>query len=1188
MHLKSLEIQGFKSFTERTLILFHQGVTAIVGPNGSGKSNVTDAIRWVLGEQSARALRGGKMEDVIFAGTNTRRPLGFAEVTMLIDNTDAQLPIEYSEVAITRRLFRSGESNYLINQTPCRLKDVHSLFMDTGLGRDGYSIIGQGRVDEILSTKSEDRRRVFEEASGIQKFKTRRDEALRKLEQTESNLTRVNDILTELSGQLGPMKKQAEQAQQYLQWYEELKQVEVALTLHSIDSKSALFKEQRLHLEVISTQSEAAIEASLALEEKHRRMRTRLGELTLLLQEGRRNKDLRNLEREAALTNVAHLKSQKEQNKLEQNSHQSAVAQLGKQKADLHDELAARQIQAEEDEKQLDSVKRRVQELQESAQKLNGEISGKVAAQNRIRENLSRAQSVLLDIRGQKSQQAVTREQLALVQIDLKGQLENAAAEREQLTAELIKLNDEHALAAQADQQAQTMLLSQEAGLNQAKKELSSLQGRYNQEVQQLDQLGFKLDTLREMQQNMEGYNEAVKFVLDYAKRETRFKQAIKGSVGSLVSVPGDYERALEVALGAGIQNVVVQDEKTAAELINVLKVERKGRVTFLPLYSVKPHFLNNEVLRKIETQRGGDFLGLAHELINYPPEIAAAIELLLARTVISPDLAAATRLARQFGQSLKIVTLDGEVINPGGAMTGGQYKNQSSLLSRKRLLSEALESYKSYEKLLPQSEKKIAQSSQALKTRGQELEATAQSALLLRQKLAFHEAQIEQMQARIGRIESLHAQLRERLSKLEAQERGSGSDLDKLAEQESAALAGLTELEAQIKAHDEMNSAHASEREAMRDTLARAETDYQLHFQKYQAERSIDARIHTEIARLETQMAEHTAAIAALNDNSIINESAILAAEKTLQTLSNSSGAEEQALIKLEEEQSKLDTEAAQLFDTLREHNARLNAVEAEKNRLENRTEQLSMQLDELRNKLWENYNLTYDNAAKYRVENLQSGLAGPRVQSLKQAIRALGAVNVNAVEDYQSLSQRHDFLKKQEDDILQAKAQLDQLINEMTLVMRQQFNENFTKINENFQVVFRELFGGGKAEISLEANKDILEGDIEIKASPPGKKLQNMLLLSGGERSLAAIALLFAILKLRPTPFCVLDEIEAALDDSNVFRFTDYIKNYADNTQFILVTHRKGTMEAADSIYGVTMQELGVSRILSLELGD
>ncbi len=1188
MYLKSLEIQGFKSFTERTLILFHQGVTAIVGPNGSGKSNVTDAIRWVLGEQSARALRGGKMEDVIFAGTNTRRPLGFAEVTMIIDNSDAQLPIEYSEVAITRRLFRSGESNYLINQTACRLKDVHSLFMDTGLGRDGYSIIGQGRVDEILSTKSEDRRKVFEEASGIQKYKTRRDEALRKLEQTENNLTRVNDILTELSGQLGPMKKQAEQAQQYLEWYDELKKLEVALTLHSVDTKTALLKEQREHLDNISLQSEQAIEMSLALEEKHRRMRARLAELAQLLQEGRRNKDRRNLEREAALSSLAQLKSQKEQNKSEQNNHRSGIAQLSKQKADLHNELASRQTQAGLDEERLKLARGSVDELQETAHKLNLKINDKITAQNELRDSLSKAQSALLDIRGQKSSQTLAKDQLALVQIDLRAQIDHAVAEFEQLSTALLKLENELAQAAQDDQREQALLVTQESALKLAKQELADFQGTYNKQVQQLDQLGFKLDTLREMQQNMEGYNEAVKFILDYATRESRFKAVIKGSVGSLISVPGDYERALETALGAAIQNVVVQDERSAAELINVLKVERKGRVTFLPLNSVKARFLGNDVLKKIQAQRGGDFLGLAHELINYPPEIAPAIELLLARTVISPDLNAAARLARQFGQSLKIVTLEGDVINPGGAMTGGQFRNQSSLLSRKRLLSEALEQYKSFEKLLPNSEKKIEQSAQALKIRGHELETTSQSALLQKQKLAFHEAQIEQMQARISRTENLREQLIERLSKLEAQEKGSGSDLIKLAEQEQAAMTELSVLEAKIKEHDAQNSAHAAKREALRDKLAEAEAEYQKQFQKYQAERSIDERINTEISRLDQQISEHAAALDKLAETSYQNEQTILSAENTLQVINDSSGTEEQALILLENEQTRLDTEAAELFDALREHNARLNAVEAEKNRLENRTEQLNIQLDELRNKLWENYNLTYDNAAKYRVENLQSNVVGPRVQSLKQSIRALGAVNVNAVEDYQSLSQRYDFLKKQEDDILTAKAQLDQLINDMTLLMRQQFNENFMKINENFQIVFRELFGGGKAEISLEANKDILEGDIEIKASPPGKKLQNMLLLSGGERSLAAIALLFAILKLRPTPFCVLDEIEAALDDSNVFRFTDYIKNYADNTQFILVTHRKGTMEAADSIYGVTMQELGVSRILSLVLGD
>lgn len=706
--------------------------------------------------------------------------------------------------------------------------------------------------------------------------------------------------------------------------------------------------------------------------------------------------------------------------------------------------------------------------------------------------------------------------------------------------------------------------------------------------MQQLDQLGYKLDTLREMQQSMEGYNEAVKFILDFAKNEKRFSTSVKGSIGSLVNVPSDYERALETALGAGIQNVVVDDEKTASQLIAVLKTERKGRATFLPLTRVKPRYLANDVIRRLDKNRGQDFLGLAHELLTYPPEVAAAVELLLARTVISPDLAAATRLAQEFGQSLKIVTLEGEVINPGGAMTGGQYKNQSSILSRKRLLAEALEQYKRFEKLLPQTEKKIEQTMQALKTEGSALEAAAQSALLLKQNLAFQEAQTEQMQARVKRTNEAITQLQVRIEQLKGQELGSGDDLSKLAEQENAKLEEIKQIEKQIKDQDERNSAYAAQRETLRDDLARADSAYQVLYQKFQAERSIDTRILTEEERLDQQFASFEEALKNLQALDLSIEQELANAEEALRQLSMKAGSEEQTLIQWEEEQQDLDQRSASLFDTLRAQSTQLNALELEKNRLESRTEQLSLQVDELRNKLWENYNLTYDNASQYRDENLQTSVAGPKVQALKQSIRTLGAVNVNAVEDYQLLDERYTFLKKQEEDILQAKAQLDQLVNELTLVMRQQFSENFAKINENFQLVFRELFGGGKAEINLEPNKDILEGDIEIKASPPGKKLQNMLLLSGGERSLAAIALLFAILKLRPTPFCVLDEIEAALDDSNVFRFTDYIKNYADNSQFILVTHRKGTMEAADSIYGVTMQELGVSRILSLALGD
>lgn len=1188
MYLKSLEIQGFKSFTERTLIVFHQGVTAIVGPNGSGKSNVTDAIRWVLGEQSARALRGGKMEDVIFAGTNTRRPLGFAEVTMLIDNSDGILPIEYTEVAITRRLYRSGESNYLINQNPCRLKDIHQLFMDTGLGRDGYSIIGQGRVDEILSTKSEDRRRVFEEASGIQKHKTRRDEALRKLEQTEQNLTRVNDIMTELEAQLAPLKKQAEQAQQYLLWYEELKQLEVALSLHLIDDKSALLKQQRHKWEEVSAGAAEALERSLALEEQHRQLRARLATLQELLHESRQTKDRRSNEREALNERVNTLKTQKEQNKLSQNSHQATITQLQEQVRELEMELSERIRSAQEKSADLEQAKQDVstrrKALDDFAQKMGVEIE----KQNETRASLSLVQHKILDIRSQKSAASLAAEQHATLIREGEEQLafalkENATLKQEadEIAAHLTTLQEEDAM-------KQAKLQSYEERLKEARTALAAEQAQYNAQVQQLDQLGYRLDTLRELQQNREGFNEAVRFALDFAKKDPRYKTTVRGSIAELITVPDRYERAIETALGAAVQNLVVADEQTATALITVLKRERKGRVTFLPLNRVKPRFLGSDVVKKLSSWQDKGYIGLAHELLSYPEDITKAMELLLARTVICEDISAATRMAQAFDQSLKIVSLEGDVINPGGAMSGGQYKNQSSLLSRKRLLQEALEQYKKFEKMLPATEKKIAQSEQSIKNLNQESEAIAQSSMILRQDLALQEARAEQNKARCHATAQSLQRLQDRLADLQALTNDQGERLANWQKEEETQLAEMARLEQVLQAQDEDNSQYVSERENYRQALADAESLYNKQFEKMAAEQQIDARIENDKQRLSEQINAREKAIADLGDALIAHETDLLALEEEMRGLMERSGAAEQELQQWEEEQRSLDTRSAEMFERLRDLNQQLNALELEKNRLESRNEQLSNQVDDLRNKLWENYSLTYDNAAAYRDLSLQTQVVGPRIHSLKQSIRGLGAVNVNAVEDYQLISERYEFLKKQEQDILTAKAQLDQLVAELTLTMRQQFTANFAKINENFQLVFKELFGGGKAEISLEAHKDVLEGDIEIKASPPGKKLQNMLLLSGGERSLSAIALLFAILKLRPTPFCVLDEIEAALDDSNVFRFTDYIKNYADKSQFILVTHRKGTMEAADSIYGVTMQELGVSRILSLQLGD
>lgn len=1188
MHLKSLELQGFKSFTDRTQITFHQGVTAIVGPNGSGKSNVTDAIRWVLGEQSAKTLRGGKMEDVIFSGTNARRPLGFAEVTMVLDNGDGLLPLEYAEVAITRRLYRSGESQYLINQNPCRLKDIHALFMDTGLGRDGYSIIGQGRVDEILSTRSEDRRRVFEEASGIQKYKTRRDEAARKLEHTQNNLTRVNDILSEIEGQLRPLEKQAEQAKQYLSWYEELKGLEVALILQGIEQKGAQLEGHEENLQSVKHTAEEALRVGLELEERHRLLRERQEALAAELRALREEKEARSQARESGLQSIHELRRAMDEAAAERAVHEAGLREAEEACARLEEELADRARAAAQAQEETARAEALVREQNERLDEQAAALNLRLGEQQTLRERLGAQQRALLALRVEREQRVLDERNRAERVAQAEGELEGARAELAELEARQAEQQGRCAELQAAQTRASRARETQEAELTRRKAALSEAQNQYNEQAQQLDQLGYRLDTLRELQQNMEGYNEPVKQVTAYAKARSLFGRTVFGSVGSLIAVDGAYERAVEIALGAGIQNLVVADERVAGELIGYLKRERKGRATFLPLSRIRPKALEAGVLAQLEKARARGYIALASELVRCDEPLRPALDFLLGRTVVCRDLEAANALAEQFRQSLRIVTLEGELISPGGAMSGGQYKNQSSLLSRKRQIEELLSEYKALEKELPRSEQRIEKQAQALKLANLALETAAKEELLAKQAALLEEARLEEQHRRLEALGAAARTQEERLRALCEQGGEQQREEEALSAREASLEAELSELEAGIADCDAWGRAAAEEREGLRDRLLAAQGAYAACLNKQEAERAIDGRIRADLERQRERLAGHREGILSLERARLEQQQALEAAEARQARLSAAAGGADAELARVEEESARTQTESAELFDTLRRHNSSLTAAENEKNRLEHKCEQLRLQLDELRNRLWESYSLTFDNAASFRRESLESGPAGARVAELKQAIRALGPVNVNAVEDHRRMAERHAFLKRQEADIEEAKARLDQVIADLTALMRERFRENFQKINENFQLVFRELFGGGKAEISLEANQDLLEGEIEIKASPPGKKLQNMLLLSGGERSLAAIALLFAILKLRPTPFCVLDEIEAALDDSNIFRFTDYIRSYADKSQFILVTHRKGTMEAADSIYGVTMQELGVSRILSMKLAD
>lgn len=1185
MHLKSLEIQGFKSFADRTVIHFDEGITGIVGPNGSGKSNVTDAIRWVLGEQSARVLRGAKMEDVIFSGTKTRRALSYAEVSLCLDNSDQTLPIDYSEVLITRRLYRSGESQYAINQQACRLKDIHRLFMDTGLGKDGYSIISQGRVDEILSTKSEDRRRVFEEASGIQKFRSRRDEALKRLEQTENNLQRVSDILLELEGQMKPLEKQAEQAKIYLRDYAELKEKDVALSAWKIEQKQAILKSSSDKLALAEGQLNELVAEGLTLEAQNRDWRAQQAELERSLSEHQaKHSGLRDqlkvleeaqhtLEQERiALTSRQEHREQNRQAALLR--HEQLQAELSEldhlpKPADCLEAEAALEAQQQE----LASLDQRLEVAQVSFKEQQSQKQNLQTHALQLAQDLAKLESSDQVYLSEAKQREFELTHLA-------EQVQASEAELEKAQVQLTQAQSSYDQQAESCAHLNQQLQAQEVALREAR-------ATYNQVVQTLDQTDYRLQTLEQQLRSHEGYHDSVRRLLEAVEHNPRFQSLVYGTVAENLTVSSRYELAIEIALGAAQQNIIVEDQRIASDLLDLLKRERLGRVTLLPLQQLKASPLPSEQLQQLRQFEGRGYLGQAHDLVDYLPRDAKAFEQLLQRVAICEDLDSALAISRALKQSVRLVTLDGDVISPGGAMTGGRFQKKSaSLVARKREYQELERQLHSLELDSEKAEARVDQQ-------------VAKEACLRKEAQVARE-ELALLEATLSRATTA---LKEQEFKLERQKRAQATELERQIQlqrhlgeaktrQEALQLA-LAEVESQLQNGLETEQAQEAllrtiweEKEALRQQ--RIEHEQVLHrFQQQQEARQVLVeRIQRDLAEQEQCLME----LASLTERDQIDLETLKQKQKELDERRQAEeiklGQDGLVLLELEQSLKLIQQRLAQLFDQLKAQAEQLSLLEQEKSRLTLMVQKAESELDALRDYLWETYHLTSQNAGHCPLDAVQERQYQTRVQELKQSIRQLGHVNVNAVEDFRALEERHQFLKQQEQDVLDGKQQLTRLIQSITSEMSTLFKQNLEQINLNFQEVFAALFGGGQAHIRLSDPSDLLNSDIEIKASPPGKKLQNMLLLSGGERSLSAIALLFAILKLRATPFCVLDEIEAALDESNVFRFTNYIHHYAKRSQFILVTHRKGTMEASDRLYGVTMQERGVSQVLSMRL--
>lgn len=1181
MYLKQLEVHGFKSFAEKIELNFADGINAVVGPNGSGKSNISDAIRWVLGEQSAKTLRGSKMEDVIFAGSEQKKALGFAEVSICIDNNDRKLPVDYTEINITRRMYRSGESEYYINKTACRLKDIYELFMDTGIGRDGYSIIGQGRIDEILSNKSEDRRQVFEEAAGIVKFKTRKQEAERKLENTKQNITRVMDIIEEISSQLDPMKEQAEVAKRYREIIQELKGIEINLILGNIDKFKARLENIVKEAEGIQSYIEEKSNLKLQLEEKQKQLKIELASL---------EKNIEQLQQEAHQIENSVQQQEGEYKVVQEkiNNIENAFTRLNQRKRELEQEhkKSAEAIAENNTHAEL---------LQVQQQQLEDSIEAKSKQFEDYYTSISTKETDLDNVQQQYISLINTQSEIKSKINSSYSFIENIDKRNSQISQDIDRLSEqleekktvfsasEESLKAskQNSEDCRVTLEQYKHNKQNLEKQVVQLEHDISNIKSSKDSTASRLKVLEDMEKDFDGYSKSVKALLANAGHITK---GMLGAVGEMINVSTEYVAAIDVALGAQVQSVVTEKEEDAKALIEYLKKNKLGRATFLPISSIKPRFFND---REKSSFKMDGFVGIAANLVSYDKKIENIINNLLGRIAVVKDMDTAIKLARLTNYDFRIVTLTGEIINAGGSITGGSLNAvSSSVLSRKSEIEQLKIKYQDIKENFEKNLEKLGSIKQQLGA--VDLEIANKTDL-------YHKLQIE-LTNLLNRCESLKSEMqiindRISISQKEAADLSRECDEAKaliaLNQEKDAQLeqnkreleAKIAELQADMKQLNEVKDAHNNEITDLKVKLSAIE-QHRKNLQQQNIEladkiKQVELDIQTAISELNQSETDSTNYDELLKNIQIQIKGLKQQLELKQQEILLQSAQKQQQLDAIEK--SEEDVKVCQQ-ESLDSQNS-LHKIEMQKAKVE-------FELDNVELKLLETYELNYHNAQSYRDESVNLTWASKRVEELKSEIRAMGTVNVNAVEEYEKLSQRYEFLNNQVEDLTKARESLTQVIAEIAEHMKEQFITQFHKINENFNEVFVQLFGGGQAQLVISDTENILESGIEIIAKPPGKKLQNLMLLSGGERALTAIALLFAILKMKPAPFCVLDEIDAALDDANVDRYASFLKEFSQTTQFIIVTHRKGTMEAADCLYGVSMEDSGISKLLSVKL--
>lgn len=1184
MKLKKLELYGFKSFAQRTEIVFDEGITGIVGPNGSGKSNIGDAVRWVLGEQSAKTLRGASMSDVIFNGTQKRKPLSYCEVSLVFDNDDHALAMEAAEVMVTRRVYRNGESEYYLNRTACRLKDVVDLFRDTGIGKEGYSIIGQGRIDEILSRKSEDRRQVFEEAAGIVKFKARKEEADKKLQRTLENLERVDDILDELTKRLKPLEEQSRNARVYLELSTELKDLDLNLFLIRSDRARARLSE--LESELLTVQTILAdTESNLTdkttrrdetqnridqLEEAITKARTELMECAEHVHESQKKLSALQSRRETRSENRQRIVR-------EQEEAQERLAEIEKDHARIQADVEKQHSLITDAEQIL----RATQEAAEKAQTKEKEADAALEAQKAaVIDQMNRLSDVRNDKTRLNTMQAQMETRLTEIEESSGALQEQEAALREALIAVEKQLETEN----QHQQQCQEKLAQARQASDEADTAYANLRADVEKQSADMQAAASRHNVLTEMTRDMEGYNMAVRRAMTYAKQ--RGLTGVKGVLAQLMTVPQAYETAIDMALGAAQQNIVTDTEETAKELINYLRQNRLGRATFLPMSAIRGKTLYGNERNALKLP---GCLGVASELVQCAPEYRGIVENLLGRTVIADNLDHGIPIMRAGNHAFRLVTLEGDVMHSGGSMTGGSAQSKvSNLLSRERELKELTAKLQTGRAELDKCRQELTQRQQTAQEKRQKVSdavnALHQQEIAVAREQARRESVFADLNTHLQRMQEteqarvqLHQSLediRQQLETIEHQRTGAQGDQSAMEQKTIEMQNALVKARAEASAENDRLMVRTLQLSDLRHGLSDLERD-EAHAQQDQAQ------ILREQARRE-QLLHEMDELDAIDENDMKREEAESARRQKEQLRQESAAqAIEQRRSQAQSDLRDILSDMENLHEAYNRDSEKLHKTELAKARIEG--DQKNLQ-----NRIWDTYKLTYAGAEEFRRTPFDEKESDCRAAELQGQIRALGTVNVGAVEEYAETKARVDDLTAQQQDLKRAEMDLRELIERLLIQMRSTFVENFSKMQGYFAETFTRLFGGGHAELKLMDPDDPLNCGIEVNAQPPGKKLQLLSLLSGGERALTAIAILFAMLKLKPTPFCILDEIEAALDDANIGYYADYLKEYSKGTQFIVVTHRKGTMERCNSLFGVAMEEQGVSRMVSVSLQD